>query len=239
MSGMLGICRWRSGYLSRRYRNNDLALCQKTLAGQLIYRLDRIWRSSVLPRNNVQGIAGSHVVISPRNALIHWNSGDGLLKLLPRSCRETQVVDGIFRSGQAEQAGVEFGKPVEIGIDAFRNQPQVDRIIDSDRVSFQRKRRLDTVQSVLFRVLCHHGKGENDGYVVLRLLWQYVASVEFPEVGITSPLHRLLNVAWTRVIGSYGQIPVAKLVVQIFQVAGSSTRGFFGILTFVDPPASA
>ena len=78
---------------------------------------------------------------------------------------------------------------------------------------------------------------ENNRDVVFRLLGQDVAAVEFPEVGVTGALDSLLHVARTAVVGGHGEIPVAKLSVEISQVMGSSARGFLRVLAIVNPHA--
>jgi hypothetical protein len=76
---------------------------------------------------------------------------------------------------------------------------------------------------------------KNDGNVILGFLGQDVAVVEFPEIGVAGALHRSLHRAGAGVVRGHGEIPVAKLVVEIFQVAGGGAGGFLGVLAVVDP----
>ncbi len=95
---------------------------------------------------------------------------------------------------------------------------------------------VDVCKTVLHGILRHHGGSQNDGDVVLGLLGQVVAPVELPEIGIAGALHGTLHIAWSPVITSHGQVPVAKLLIVLLDLAGVGACSFLRIETLVHPP---
>jgi hypothetical protein len=100
----------------------------------------------------------------------------------------------------------------------------------------QRRRFKLGVNSVPGGVLGHNRERQDDWHIVFRLSRQNVAPVELPEIGVTGALDALLHIARTAVVGGHGQVPVSEHVVEIAQMLRGGMRGFFGILTLVDPP---
>ena len=105
-------------------------------------------------------------------------------------------------------------------------------------VRCQRRFGRQVVEPVLRRVLGHDGHGQNDGNVIARFLGQHAAAVKLPEIGVAGALHGRLHRAGAGVVGGHGEVPVAELVVEIFQVTGGGAGGFFGILAVVQPPVA-
>ena len=93
----------------------------------------------------------------------------------------------------------------------------------------------NVVQSVLRRILGHDGDCQNDRDVVASFFGQNVAAVEFPEIGVPGAFHGSLHGAGAGVVGGHREVPIAELVVEIFQVAGGGACGSLGILAIVDP----
>ncbi len=87
-------------------------------------------------------------------------------------------------------------------------------------------------------ILGHDRDGDDDGNVVARFFGEYVAVVEFPEIGVSSALDGGLHGAWSRVVSGHGEIPVAELVVEILEMMRGGARGLFGILPIVNPPTA-
>src|SRR6185369_1487604 len=79
---------------------------------------------------------------------------------------------------------------------------------------------------------------DNDRNVALGLLRQYVPPVELPEIRIARPLHRPLYRHRSRVVCGHGEIPIAKLVVEVLQMSRSRVRSLFWILPLIDPPVA-
>ena len=92
----------------------------------------------------------------------------------------------------------------------------------------------DVVEAVLGGVVGDDDGGEDFGDVVLGFAGKVVALVELPEVGVAGLLDRALNVAGAPVVAGHGEIPVAKLRVDVLHVAGVGAGGFFGIEALVD-----
>jgi hypothetical protein len=59
--------------------------------------------------------------------------------------------------------------------------------------------------------------------------------IELPEIGVSSALHCSLHRPGSGVIGRHRQIPVAKLVIEILQMARGGACGFLRILPVIDP----
>ena len=144
----------------------------------------------------------------------------------------------ILRRSHAQEAGIQLLK-VRCGrVHALSHQAEIDRVIDLDRVIRYRLHFLKMIQPVLGRVLGHDGYGQNDWNVVSSFLGKHIASIQFPKIGVTGALDGTLDSTRTRVVGSHGQVPVAKLLVEIFQVARSGARGLLRILAVIHPPVA-
>src|SRR4030088_754584 len=72
---------------------------------------DGLWSRVIGAGDRGQCFSTLHLVISPPDALIGWNRGDGRLKFIGGSGGQVQVEFTVFvrkfRGGQAEQAGVQ------------------------------------------------------------------------------------------------------------------------------------
>ena len=118
-------------------------------------------------------------------------------------------------------------------IHAIRDQPKVDRIIDRDGVVVRRADPRDASKPYCVGFLAMMVDGQDDGDVVLGFLRQDVAIVELPEISVSGALDGGLNGAGAGVVRSHGEIPVAELVVEIFQMACGGASRILRILTIV------
>src|SRR6266851_528511 len=84
---------------------------------------DGLWSRVIGAGNRGQCFSTLHLVITPPDALVGWNRGDGRLKFIGGSGGQVQVEFTVFvrkfRSGQAQQAGVEVEQVLGGGIHAL------------------------------------------------------------------------------------------------------------------------
>src|ERR1700723_4582161 len=138
---------------------------------------------------------------APVAAFVDGNLGDVAVVDDFGSGRAGQIEGVGGRRAHEQQGGIERGDLLHGHANDVGDEAQVDGVVGGYGVGDQRRIRGDVLKTVLFRILGHDGDGQNDGDVVLGLLGQIVAPVEFPEVGVAGALHSSLNVAWTPVIG--------------------------------------
>src|SRR4051812_9809129 len=91
-------------------------------------------------------------------------------------------------------------------------------------------------EAILRGIFRHDSDSDDDGDVVLRLGRKDAAPVELPEIGIAGALDGALHRTGTGVIRGQRKVPIAKLLVEIFEMFRGGARGFFGILALVDEP---
>ena len=177
-------------------------------------------------------------MITPPETHIGRDRGNGSLILLFGSGRQVQLELLALRRGRAKQTGIEVLEFGRLGVHALGHQPQIYGVVDGHSVVSRSMIHGSVVQPILRRILGHDGDRQDDRHIVARFFGKHVAPIELPEIGETGALYCCLHRAGTGVVGGYRQVPVAKLVVKVFQMPCGRARSLLGILTFVDPPTS-
>ena len=140
---------------SCRDRDDDLGIRLQIFASKIVYFPNRARTGVILPGDTGQGISACDVVVPPGNAFVQRDRRHGLFELVLAALRKTQVVGRIPGSSEPQKAGIQFRKRVQVAVDTFRHQPQIDWVVDPYRVRLDWKRRLYLIESVLSRVLGH------------------------------------------------------------------------------------
>src|SRR5437879_13696678 len=111
----------------------------------------------------------------------------------------------------------------------------IDRVGDLRCVIKRLRVAVNVIQAVLLRILRHYGDGHNYRDIVAGLFWQDIPAVEFPEIGVSGALHSAWDCARARVVRPHGQIPIAKLVVEVSPMTGGGAGRFLRILSLIHP----
>ena len=104
---------------------------------------------------------------------------------------------------QAQQRGIDRAQRLDVDINGLGYQPKVDRPAWPHHVGGHRRLRVH-LYAVMRSVFGDQRKRQNNRHVVLGLLRQYVALVQFPEVRVTGPFNTLLHVAGPTVVRRHG-----------------------------------
>ena len=140
-----------------------------------------------------------------------------------------------FWCRHSQQARVQILQVCKWDINTLGHQPQINRVGNLHRVIKHFRIGIHVIQAILLRILRHDGDGHDDRDIVAGLFGENVAAVELPKIGVSGAFDCALHCAWAGVVGRHCQVPIAKLVVEIFQMAGGGAGRFFRVLPLVHP----
>ena len=174
-------------------------------------------------------------MVAPGCPLVRRDLRDRLHEVGLAARGQMQVVWLVRRRRHAQQARIEADDLLHRHVDDVGDQAKVDGAVHGYGVVGYRRIGVDVCQPVLHRILRHDGRSQNDGDVVLRLLRQIVAPVELPEVSVAGALDCALHIARAPVIAGHRQVPVAKLLVVLLDLARVGPGGLLRIEALIYP----